>query len=110
MDVIDNSMEPIAVDGVFIDRFYSVEFDLAGMKYPYQFKLWNGCARERFVIVKENSKIIKRLRPGDVLNMRYHCTDSRSPSRFIDTEIGDIKREPHGRFKGHYLVELSIRK
>ncbi len=110
MDVTDISMEPMAIDGVFIDRFYSVEFDLAGMKYPYQFKLWNGCARERFVLVKENSKIIKRLRSGDVLNMRYHCADSRSPSRSIDTEIGDIKREAHGRFKGHYLVKLSIRK
>ena len=108
MSVFDNFMEQSSAAGVFVGRFYSVEFGVDGIKYPYQFKLWNGCSGASFVIVKENSKIIKRLHAGDVFNMKYQSLDSNSPSEFIDTEITDIIREDEGRFKGHYLVELSI--
>ena len=108
MSVTDNLWKQKVAAGVFVGRFYSVEFGVDGIKYPYQFKLWNGYSGARFVLVKENSKIIRRLHAGDVFNMKYHSIDSNSPSEFIDTEITDIIREDKGRFKGHYLVELSI--
>jgi len=108
MTVTDNFMEQRSAAGFFVGRFYSVEVDLDGIEYPYQFKLWNGNPRVKFVLVKENSEIVRRLHAGDVFNMKYHSIDSNSPSEFIDTEITDITREDEGRFKGHYLVELSL--
>ena len=108
MAVIDSFMEQRSAAGFLFGRFYSVEVDVGGIEYPYQFKLWNGYSGVNFVLVKENSKIVRRLHAGDVFNMKYHSIDSNSPSEFIYTEITDITREDKGRFKGHYLVELSL--
>ena len=107
MAAIDNLWKQKFAADVFVGKFYSVEFNVDGIKYSYQFKLWNGYSGKSFVLVKENSKIIRRLHAGDVFNMKYHSINSNSPSELIDTEITDITRENNGRFKGHYLVELA---
>ena len=106
MAAIDNLWKQKFAADVFVGKFYSVEFNVDGIKYSYQFKLWNGYSGKSFVLVKENSKIIRRLHAGDVFNMKYHSINSNSPSELIDTEITDITRENNGRFKGHYLVNL----
>ena len=107
MTVMDKLWKQKFATSVFAGTFYSVEFGVDGIKYPYQFKLWSAYSGVSFVLVKENSKIIRKLRAGDVFNMKYHSINSNSPSELINTEITDIRREKNGRFKGHYLVELA---
>jgi hypothetical protein len=108
MVVKDNFTEQVSSAGFFVGRFYSVEFGVDGIESPYQFKLWNGYSGVNFLLVKESSGIAGRLHIGDIFNVKHHSIDSNSPSEFIDTEITDITREDEGRFKGYYLVELSL--
>ena len=42
------------------------------------------------------------------MNLRYYPTDSSRPSVLLKTEIKHITRDEQGRFKGVYLVGLSI--
>ena len=107
MAVMDNLWKQKLAIGVFGSKFYSVEFSVDGIKYSYQFKLWNDYSGKSFVLVKENSKIIRNLHAGDVFNMKYHSINANSPSELIDTKITDITKNENGRFKGHYLVELA---
>ena len=48
------------------------------------------------------------LNVGDILELKYYTTDSARPIEFLKTEIRHITRDETGRFKGLYLVGLSI--
>jgi len=91
-----------------IDRYYSVEFLLIGCSFVYQFKIWNISTKGICVLVKEDSDLLHHVKVGDVLNLRYCPTDSSLPSELLETEIKHITRDEQGRFKGVYLVGLSI--
>ena len=58
--------------------------------------------------MKEGASILKHMKVGDILDMKYYKPDSPEPSDCIKTEIRHITREEQGRFKGHYLVGLSL--
>ena len=89
-----------------VDRFEEVE--LAGMDYPYQFKIWNIPSRSMCFLIRENSNILPRLRVGDILEMKYYSTSSAYTSEPRKTVIREITRDDQGPFKGHYLVGLEI--
>jgi len=61
-----------------------------------------------FVLIKEGSSILGCLRVGDILDVRYHCTDTGSEPENLNTEITYILKTDSGKFKGHYLVGLEI--
>ncbi|RLC31826.1 MAG: hypothetical protein DRH32_03700 [Deltaproteobacteria bacterium] len=92
----------------FSDQFYSVEFLSPEIQVLYQFKLWNSEAEPLFVLVREESDIIGCLKTGNVFRMKYYGTDSGCPTKYLPTQIENITKEDKGRFKGHYLVSLSI--
>ena len=89
------------------DEVYSVEFKVSGLPYLFQFKIWNTPAKKMFIIMKESSDILKRIKEGDIFKMKYYNTISKYPIRFI-TKIDYITKEKDGRFKNHYLVGLKI--
>ena len=91
-----------------IDRFYSVEFSLGGCSFVYQFRIWNISTKGICVLVKEDSDLLNHVKVGDVVNLRYCPADSSRPSELLKTEIKHITRDEQGRFKGVYLVGLSI--
>ena len=74
----------------------------------YQFKLWNSESKPMFVLVKEGSDILSRIKVGHVFNMKYYSTDAGCPTTYRPTQIENITKENRGRFKGHYLVGLSF--
>jgi hypothetical protein len=94
--------------GITPDQYYSVEFSLAGHDCPYQFKIWTVEPASMYVLVKEDSKILECLKVGDVVKPKYYTTDSLNPTRHLNTRIKCITKEDQGRFKGHFLVGLSI--
>lgn len=94
--------------GMPFDQFYSVEFSIAGHNFPYQFKIWNLAPQSMHVLVKEGSEILGYLKAGDIVKMKYYVTDSLCPTKDLDTKIKHITKENHGRFKGHFLVGLTI--
>ena len=95
-------------DNSSLDEYYSVELALEGLTYLHQFRIWIIPNGSMCVLVKENSEILGSLKVGDVVRMKYYTMDSLCPTRDLHTEIKHITKEEQGRFKGHYVVGLSI--
>ena len=74
-------------------QYHSVEVELAGMDYPYQFKIWNIPSRSMCFLIRENSNILPRLRVGDILEMKYYSTSSAYTSEPRKTVIREITRD-----------------
>jgi len=91
-----------------IDQYYSVEFSLSGCSFVYQFKIWNISTKGICVLVKEDSDLLNHVKVGDILNLKYYPADSSQPGELLETEIKHITKDEQGRFKGVYLVGLSI--
>jgi len=104
----NNFAEGSAEPRTIIDQFYSVEFSVTGSAFVYQFKIWDISPKGICVLVKEDSGLLNRLKVGDRLNLKYYTTDSSRPIEYLETEIRDIARDEKGRFRGLYLVGLSI--
>ena len=91
-----------------VDQYRSVEFSISGCAFIYQFKIWDTSLKEKCVLVKEDSDLLNYLKVGDMLNLKYYTTDLSTPVRYLRTEISHITKGDRGRFKGLYLVLLSI--
>ena len=87
--------------------FYSVEFIIEGFPYLFQFKIRSTPQKSMFILVKESSDILSRLKKGDIIKMRYYSSVSNYPME-LNTEIESIFKKDQGRFKGHYAVGLKI--
>ena len=90
------------------ERYYSAEFSVSGLDFPYQFRIWNIPSRPMCVLLKEGSDVLPRLKVGDTLNVKYYSNDRDNRFEYFETEIRDITKSDQGRFKGHYLVGLEI--
>jgi hypothetical protein len=89
-------------------KYRSVEFSIQGLEYLHQFPIWNSEPASMFVLVKEDSEIVGRLKVGDVMKMKYYTDDTICPTKVVDTEIRHITKDSEGRFKGHYRVGLGV--
>jgi hypothetical protein len=96
------------VSGKREEHYYSVEFSISGSPFVYQFKIWDISLNEKCVLVKEDSDFLNHLKPGDILDLKYYSADVSHPFEYLKTEIKDIDKYDRGRFKGLYLVRLSI--
>ena len=90
-----------------LDQYYSVEISVRGIAYNYQFRIWNRSPKGLCVVVREDSALLKHLKVGDVLDMKYYSMDASLPTEFLKTEVRHITND-YGPFKGHYLVGISI--
>jgi hypothetical protein len=90
------------------DQLESVEVAIDGIEHPHQFRIWNTEKAAMFVVVKQSSEILERLKVGDTMKMKYYTKDSFCPTKLMDTRIRHISREDQGRFKGHCLVGLAV--
>ncbi len=86
--------------------YYSVEFSVDEPHPLYQFKIWRSESSPMFVVVKETSDILSKLKSGRVLNMTYYGNDGQRPKRQIETRIGPINGRHEGRFQGHCTIDL----
>ena len=90
------------------EHFHSVEFSLSSPRPIYQFKLWRTEPDHVFLLVKDNSILLKHLKVGNILPMKYHCGGSAFETSVCNTQIERITNERQGRFRGHHRVELAI--
>jgi len=103
-DLKERRSEPRSI----IDRYYSVEFSIRECPFTYQFKIWDISQKGICVLVKEDSELLNYIRVDDILDLKYYTTDSMKPIEFLNTKIRHITKDDTGRFKGLYLVGLSI--
>jgi hypothetical protein len=90
--------------------FHSVELLIDGLEFSYHFKIWDINANAMNIIIKEDSAIINRLKPGNRFNSKYYSDNGSYPMVELNTEISHITKAEEGRFKGHYIVGLTIDK
>jgi len=95
-------------DNLMTPQYHSVELSIDGLSYLYQFKLWNDSPESMNVIVRESSEVLSCLKVGERFNMKYYSGDFSCTPKHLKTEIRHITKADSGRFKGHYLVGLSI--
>lgn len=89
-------------------QYHSVEVELAGMLYPYQFKIRSNPSSSMCFLIKETSDILPRLKVGDILELKYYSAGSTHVSEPRKTVIREITRDDQGPFRGHFLVGLEI--
>ncbi len=89
-------------------NYYSVEFPLKAIQPVYQFILRQSAQNTFFLLVKNGSDIVSQLKVGHILPMKYYSEDSGHSTEVRNTEIMEIVKETHGRFRGHYRIELDI--
>jgi hypothetical protein len=101
-----NRQEPRKV----VDKYYSVEFSIETLEPVYQFRIWNLSDRGMCVLVREDSAVLAHLQEGKIFNMKYYPTDSPGQVEQLETEVRHVTKDDNGRFKGHFMVGLSILK
>jgi len=104
----ENPMERRSEPRRIIDQYHSVEFSMEKNIFTYQFKIWDISPKGVCVLVKDDSDLLNQLKAGDILDLKYYNTDSLEPPEYLKTEIKHITKDEKGRFKGVYLVGLSI--
>lgn len=90
------------------EAYYSVEFGINESHPVYQFKLWHSERTPHFFLLKETSALAAKLKVGEMIPMKYYCSN---PMRHIEqheTRIDAIIKETKGRFQGHYRITLDI--
>ncbi len=101
---VEKRSEPRKIE----DKYYSVEFSLPDLDFSYQFKIWNMSSKGVCVVVKEDSDLLNHVKVGQILDLKYSTTDASHPVENQKTEIKHISKDEEGRFKGLYLIGLSI--
>jgi hypothetical protein len=91
-----------------LSEFYSVEFPLGDVQPLYQFKLWRSDRNTFFLLAKETSNLVSRLKVGRIMPMKYYSENAMQTAVVHNTQITDIFKETQGRFSGHYRIELNI--
>ena len=89
-----------------LDKSYSVQFFLNGKVPSYLFKLRNNYSNKPYILVNQNSSVFKELKVGDILDMEYNQSESIGNGILFKTLI--TSKDPHDRYIGHFIVELSI--
>jgi hypothetical protein len=88
--------------------YYSVEFPLGEVQPLYQFKLWRSDQNSFFLLAKDSSDLVARLKVGRIVPMKYYSENAMQTAEVHNTQITEIVKETQGRFSGHYRIELNI--
>jgi hypothetical protein len=104
----EKAQETTSEIGEYNDKYHSVEFAISGASVLHQFKIWNIPPTSMCLLVKKDSYLLRSLKVGDKLNMKYYPAESGHPPDFFETAIRDIVENDQTRFKNHFLVGLEI--
>lgn len=106
--IIHKSQDKINESDFESSKYHSVELQIEGLTFPYQFKLRKNSSKSMHFIVHENSDVLRGLQVGKTFDMKYYSDDFFRTAKVIKTEIMNISKVHEGKFRGHYVVDLSI--
>ncbi len=90
------------------DKYYSVQFSVKDLAYIYQFKIREVSAQGLCILVDGNSEVLKHIKPGDVIEMKYYLSESMGTTEAFKTEIRHVTKDADDRFRGHTQIGLLI--
>ena len=93
---------------LFLERYRSVEFSIRNLGFNYQFKLWDVDSDSVQILIRDDSDILHWLKVGSRLESKFYSNENTPSINQLETEISHIMKADEGRFKGHYLVRLSV--
>ncbi len=93
---------------MIIDRYNSVEIKVGKSEPVYMFKIRISPFAGIAILVKEDSVVLKHLKVGDKLNLKYNPAVASEVPEYRTTEIRHIIKNHNGRFNGHYLVDFAV--
>lgn len=91
-----------------VQKNASVEFIPGEKKIAYQFKLRDFSANGLCIMVRKDSKVLKHIKAGDVLSMRYYPDEATANPVSHQTQIKHISEPEPGKHQDHMLVGLLI--
>ncbi len=105
----EKTAEPRSEPRTLLEQYHSVEFSISSRDPLFQFRVRDVSPSGLGILVNKGSKALTFLKVGQILDMIYnpHKVD-KTPER-MKTEIRHITYLENGRFKGQYLVGLSIK-
>lgn len=89
-------------------EYHSVELFPQSHACAYQFRLWDLSPEGVCFLVRKESVVLDALHIGDILDMKFYGPDDSQAPKVFQAKIRHITWKEEGRFKGHYLVGLSI--
>ena len=101
---IESSFDP----GIFIDRYSSVEIAINNTGPAYMFRIRNIPSEGVGILVKEDSAVLKHLRVGDQLQLKYNRFQASDLPEYLKTEIKNIAKYDQIRLNKHYLVNFAV--
>lgn len=94
--------------GMIAGRYSSVEIAVDNAEPAYMFKIRNIPSSGVGILVKEDSAILRHLRVGDKLNLKYNPFEASNVPEYLTTEIKHIKKYDQARTNKHYLVNFAV--
>ena len=104
----DRKMETRSDPCLMMDRYSSVEISVNNSALVYMFKIRNSPFAGIAILVKEDSVILKHLKVGDKLNLKYNPAVASDLPEYRTTEIRHIIKGNNGRYNGHCLVDFPV--
>jgi hypothetical protein len=104
----NNSPDRRPESRTILDRYYSVEFQLQDTGNVYQFKLRDMSSKGLGILVNKDSAVLKHLKVGDTVDMKYIPPESAGLSESLKTQIAHITLKDEEPFKGHFIIGLLI--
>ena len=96
-------------DQIILNKYHYVEMKPVKTLPIYQFKLYpHSNLNGAYVLIKDNSEILKHLNSGEKVDMFYYPKETDAPVEHFKTQILNITKKEQGPFKGHFKVALSI--
>ena len=96
-------------DRIILNKYQYVEMKPSKALPIYKFKLHpHSNLNGAYVLIKDNSKILKHLNSGEKVDMFYFPKETDAPDEHFKTQILNITKKEQGPFKGHFKVALSI--
>ena len=93
---------------MIIKNYCSVEFSVSSSDPIHLFGIRDVSSSGIGILVKEDSSVLKHLRVGDVINIKYNPAIPSDLPENLDTKIIHITKADQETFKGHYWIGLSI--
>jgi len=94
--------------GIITDRYSSVEISISNAEPAYMFRIRNIPSSGVGILVKEGSAILRHLRVGDTLNLKYNPFAATDLPEYLKTEIRYITEYDQTRPHKHYLVNFAV--
>jgi hypothetical protein len=103
-NIIEKRSEPKKV----VHKYLSVEFITSDFIPAHLFIIYNVAPTGIGIIAKEGSAALKSLKAGRIMEAKFTLSEVRGEFENCKVEIRHITKDDRGRFKGHYLIGLSI--